>query len=40
MGMNFGQALEVLKNGGKVCRSGWNSRGMWLALVKIILFTT
>lgn len=30
--MNFGQALEVLKTGGRVERSGWNGRGMWLAL--------
>jgi len=30
--MNFGQAIEVLKNGGKVCRKGWNGKGMYLAL--------
>lgn len=30
--MNFGQALERLKVGQKVCRAGWNGKGMWLAL--------
>ena len=30
--MNFGQALEALKEGGKVSRHGWNSKGMWLEL--------
>jgi hypothetical protein len=31
--MNFGEAIEHLKNGGKVARSGWNGKGMWLVLV-------
>lgn len=31
--MDFGQALEVVKNGGKVCRHGWNGRGMFIFLV-------
>lgn len=30
--MNFGDALEVLKRGGRVARDGWNGRGMWIAL--------
>lgn len=30
--MNFGQALEILKAGGKVAREGWNGKGMWIAL--------
>ena len=30
--MNFGEAIEALKEGKKVCRSGWNGKGMWLAL--------
>jgi hypothetical protein len=30
--MNFGQALENLKNGHKVCREGWNGKGMWLLM--------
>lgn len=28
--MNFGQALEALKLGKKVSRSGWNGKGMFL----------
>lgn len=31
--MTFGEALEVLKNGGKVARAGWNGKGMFLFLV-------
>jgi hypothetical protein len=31
--MNFGQALEALKEGSKVCRKGWNGKGMWLQFV-------
>ena len=31
-GMNFGQALEALKNGKKLARAGWNGKGMWLLL--------
>lgn len=31
--LNFGEAIEVLKSGGKVARLGWNGRGMWLMLV-------
>lgn len=30
--MNFGQAIEALKEGKKVAREGWNGKGMWLAL--------
>lgn len=33
MNMNFGQALEALKNGQRVSRSGWNGKGMWLSYV-------
>lgn len=32
MSLNFGQALEHLKSGGKVARVGWNGKGMWLEL--------
>ena len=28
----FGDALIVLKAGGKVARKGWNGKGMWLSL--------
>jgi len=30
--MNFGQAIDALKDGKKVCREGWNGKGMWLVL--------
>jgi len=30
--MNFGDALTVLKSGGKVARTGWNGAGLWLEL--------
>lgn len=30
--MNFGQAIEALKQGQQVTRSGWNGKGMWLEL--------
>ncbi len=32
--MDFGQALQELKAGNKVCRSGWNGRDMWVVLQK------
>ena len=32
-GMNFGLAIEAMKRGHKVQRSGWNGNGMWLILV-------
>ena len=32
-GMTFGMAVEALKLGYKVARSGWNGKGMWLLLV-------
>ena len=31
--MTFGQAIEVLKNGEKVARTGWNGKGMFLYYV-------
>ena len=30
--MNFGQAIEALKQGKKVARTGWNGKGMHLEL--------
>jgi hypothetical protein len=30
--MNFGQAIEALKQGKKVARTGWNGKGMFLWL--------
>ena len=32
-GMSFGLAIEALKLGKKVARSGWNGKGMWLVYV-------
>lgn len=31
--MSFGHAIEALKAGRRVCREGWNGKGMWLILV-------
>ena len=31
--MNFGQAIEALKDGKKVARKGWNGKGMYIYLV-------
>lgn len=31
---SFGDAVELLKAGKRVARSGWNGKGMWLTLVK------
>lgn len=33
-GMTFGLAIEALKQGLKVARSGWNGKGMWLRLLQ------
>ena len=30
--MNFGKAIEALKEGKKVARTGWNGKGMYLFL--------
>ena len=30
--MNFGDALQILKEGKKVQRIGWNGKGLWLEL--------
>lgn len=29
---DFGNALRALKAGKRVCRAGWNGKGMWIAL--------
>ena len=31
--MNFGEALQALKDGHLVSREGWNGKGMWLVYV-------
>jgi hypothetical protein len=30
--MDIGQALAVLREGGRVTRAGWNGAGQWIAL--------
>lgn len=30
--MNFGEALHNLKNRGKMARTGWNGKGLWIEL--------
>lgn len=36
--MDFGDAIRVLKNGGRVTRDGWNGKGMFLYLVPGSIF--
>ncbi len=31
--LNFGEAIVALKEGKRVCRNGWNGKGMYLFLV-------
>ena len=31
-GMTFGMAIEAMKRGKKVCRKGWNGKGMWICI--------
>ena len=31
--MNLGEALQLLKDGDKVRRRGWNAKGMWIVLM-------
>ena len=38
--MDFGQAVNCLKQGFKVARSGWNGKGMYLCLASDIEFHT
>ena len=35
--LNFSEALELLKQGKKVARRGWNGKGMYLYIVKVEL---
>lgn len=32
--MNFGEALEAVKEGKSICRPGWNGKGMYVKLQK------
>lgn len=34
-GLTFGLAIEALKQGKKVARTGWNGKGMWLKIVNM-----
>ncbi len=38
--MNFGQAIEALKQGKKVARKGWNGKGMFIFIADEIGFHT
>lgn len=31
--LDFGDAIRALKAGKRVSRTGWNGRGMWLAMI-------
>lgn len=35
-GLSFGEALDALKLGARVCRAGWNGKGMWLAMSGVL----
>lgn len=37
--MNFGEALEVIKAGGKAARQGWNGKGQYIELATNISYT-
>lgn len=37
--MDFGQALDALRDGKRLTRTGWNGHGMWLVLVPGSQFT-
>lgn len=37
--MNFGQAIEVLKQGGRVSRKGWNGKNQYIELARNISYT-
>ena len=36
--MTFGQAIEIMKDGGKVSRSGWNGKKQYIELAKNISY--
>ena len=35
-GLTFGQALELLKNGHKLAREGWNGNGIFIELMQFV----
>lgn len=36
--MNFGKALEIIKNGGRVARKGWNGKNQYIELATCISY--
>ena len=36
--LNFGQAIEALKQGKRVARQGWNGKSMFLFLLHFIFY--
>lgn len=40
MSSTFGEAIKEMKDGEKVCRSGWNGKGMFLYLVPANTYKT
>ncbi len=38
--MNFGDAIQAMKSGGRVQREGWNGKGMWLFLANVLAVKT
>lgn len=36
--MNFGEAINVMKNGGRVSRSGWNGKAQYIELATDISY--
>ena len=36
--MTFGQAIEIMKDGGRVSRSGWNGKRQYIELAKNISY--
>lgn len=37
--MNFGEAIKVLKQGGRVSRKGWNGKNQYIELARNISYT-
>jgi hypothetical protein len=37
--MNFGQAIEAMKDGKKVARKGWNGKGQYIELATNVSYT-
>ena len=37
MALDFGDAMRRVLDGGKMARSGWNGKGMWIALNNVTM---